>query len=92
MNRQVYYWCTVIVIAVVVVIGWLTVSNNGSASGNTNQIINESQQNVGAQDNNENSSMIRHISYQGYTPNNKIKWFGSYMDRYKVKNNMAKKD
>ena len=27
MNRQVYYWCTVIVIAVAVIIGFLTVSS-----------------------------------------------------------------
>lgn len=58
MNKQVYYWSTVIVMAVVVVIGWLTVSDNGSMSGNNNQIINESQQNVDNQASNENNSMI----------------------------------
>lgn len=58
MNKQVYYWSTIIVMAVVVVIGWLTVSNNGSMSGHNNQIINESQQNVDIQSTSENNSML----------------------------------
>lgn len=57
MDRQVYYWCTVIVITVVVVIGWLTVSNNGNVGGNQN-IINETQQNVGIENKDENNTVI----------------------------------
>lgn len=57
MNRQVYYWCTVIVIAVVVVIGWLTVSNNGNTGGNQN-ILNEAEQNVGIENKNDNTTVI----------------------------------
>lgn len=56
MNRQVYYWCTVIVIAVVVVIGWLTVSNNGNTGSNQN-ILNEAQQNVGIENKDENNTV-----------------------------------
>ena len=56
MNRQVYYWCTVIVITVVVVIGWLTVSNNGNTGGNQN-ILNEAEQNVGVENKNENNTI-----------------------------------
>lgn len=56
MNKQVYYWCTIIVITVVVVIGWLTVSNNGNTGGNQN-IVNEAEQNVGSDNKNENNTI-----------------------------------
>ncbi|MBU3805250.1 MAG: DUF305 domain-containing protein [Candidatus Cellulosilyticum pullistercoris] len=56
MNKQVYYWCTVIVIAVVVVIGFLTVSDNGNTSNNQS-IYNETEQNVGTENKDENTNI-----------------------------------
>jgi len=65
MNRQVYYWCTIIVIAVVVIIGFLTVSNNGN-NGNTDNspsINNEIQQNVGNENIDKNMQSMEEESH-----------------------------